>query len=179
MNSSETSSEEVVQTDRRQRRAWTEQEDAILRAAILRGHTESRPHLWHEISQHVPGRSNKDCRKRWYGQMERQLRRGAWTPEEDQLLREAVEMYTNQWSQVAAIVGSRSGDQCAKRWTDAINPEIGNADHSRWKPEEDALLAKGVKKHGRAWAQIVRLYLPRRTGLAAKNRLGFHGTSTF
>jgi hypothetical protein len=35
---------------------------------------------------------------------------------------------------------------------------------------QDELLVKGVEKYGRQWTQITREMLPRRTGLAAKNR---------
>ncbi|KAJ7204121.1 hypothetical protein GGX14DRAFT_398436 [Mycena pura] len=36
--------------------------------------------------------------------------------------------------------------------------------------QQEELLVKGAAEHGRAWIKIVRLYFPRRTGLAAKNR---------
>ncbi|EJU01764.1 hypothetical protein DACRYDRAFT_107501 [Dacryopinax primogenitus] len=62
---------------------------------------------------------------------------------------------------------TRSADQCAKRWTDVVNPDI---DHSPWNPEEDKLLLKGVNECGNAWVRIARESLPRRSGLAAKNR---------
>ncbi|EJU01747.1 hypothetical protein DACRYDRAFT_52413, partial [Dacryopinax primogenitus] len=54
----------------RTRRFWTEAEDALLRSAILEGTLSTVLFGWSTLNSFVPGRTNKDCRKRWYGQME-------------------------------------------------------------------------------------------------------------
>ncbi|EJU01763.1 hypothetical protein DACRYDRAFT_52004 [Dacryopinax primogenitus] len=76
----------------RPRRFWTEAEDAQLRSAILKVEKSlnHRPHHWHLISKQVEGRTNKDCRKRWYAHMERRVNRGRWSSQEDQKLLETV-----------------------------------------------------------------------------------------
>ncbi|KAH8427411.1 SANT/Myb-like DNA-binding domain-containing protein [Aspergillus melleus] len=61
------------------------------------------------------------------------IKRGTWLPAEDTRLREAVAKYGPRWVLVANEVGSRNGDQCAKRWNENLNPEL---DHSPWTPEE-------------------------------------------
>ncbi|KAF8995775.1 Homeodomain-like protein, partial [Cyathus striatus] len=123
---------------------------------------------WQEIAKYVPGRSNKDCRKRWYNKMASpQATRGTWSPEEDNLLIRAVGMFGTNWSSVAAMVGTRKNCQCARRWYDALDPAI---DKTPWTKEEEELLLTAVKEHGRKWSYISRTYFPRRTALATKNR---------
>lgn len=58
---------------------------------------------------------------------------GNWGPSEDFRLRQAVSKHGPRWVLVADEVGTRNGDQCAKRWKDRLNPEL---DHSQWSPDE-------------------------------------------
>ncbi|THV05887.1 hypothetical protein K435DRAFT_646529 [Dendrothele bispora CBS 962.96] len=125
------------------------------------------PSKWHAISKHVPHRTNKDCRKRWFGKIASDVVKGGWSPEEDERLIKAIKKYGTRWSLVAPMVKTRNGDQCAKRWTDTLNPTI---DRTSWTPEADALLIKAVQEHGKFWTKIVKTYFPGRTALSAKNR---------
>ncbi|KDQ12515.1 hypothetical protein BOTBODRAFT_56780 [Botryobasidium botryosum FD-172 SS1] len=154
----------------RERRPWTEEEDTLLRAAVKREDPDSHPpSKWHAIASHVPNRTNKDCRKRWCAKMETVVSKGGWSSEEDERLLKAVEQHGTRWSLVAAAVKTRNSGQCAKRWSDTLNPNI---DRSTWTPEEDRQLLEVVKEHGKSWTNIVRTYYPGRTGLSAKNRYG-------
>jgi hypothetical protein len=91
------------------------------------------PISWHKVAAHLPGRNNKDCRKRWHYSIASTIRKGTWTREEDEKLREAVEQYGARWSKIAEAVGTRNGDQCWKRWYDCLDPRI---DKSPWTPED-------------------------------------------
>lgn len=54
---------------------------------------------------------------------------GTWMPAEDDRLKVAVTKHGPRWVVVAAEVGTRNGDQCAKRWNENLNPEL---DQSPW-----------------------------------------------
>ncbi|KAJ7041814.1 hypothetical protein C8F04DRAFT_1031195 [Mycena alexandri] len=152
----------------RERRQWTPQEDELLRMAVNREEPgNSAPSKWHAIAQHVPNRTNKDCRKRWYAKMSSDVVKGGWALDEDQRLLNAIDCYGTRWSLVASMVQTRNSDQCAKRWCDTLNPAI---DRTAWSAETDDMLIKAVNEHGKVWTKIVGLYFPGRTGLAAKNR---------
>ncbi|KAL3458758.1 Homeodomain-like protein [Aspergillus heterothallicus] len=151
----------------RPRRSWTPEEDRILKQEVKTAQSKGVNVSWHEIAAFLPGRTNKDCRKRWYGTTAAKVKKGPWTEAEDDRLRKAIERHGTKWATVASVVGTRLPDQCSKRWTHAINPEI---DHSPWTPQEDQMLIQNVNKHGNYWQQIVSLYFPGRTSLAAKNR---------
>ncbi|KAJ7767279.1 hypothetical protein B0H16DRAFT_1521530 [Mycena metata] len=168
----------------RERRQWTPQEDELLRMAVSREEPGNpAPSKWHAIAQHVPNRTNKDCRKRWYAKMSSDVVKGGWAPDEDQRLLNAIDCYGTRWSLVASMVQTRNSDrrfflsfstvpdllhlECAKRWCDTLNPAI---DRTAWSAEADDILIKAVNEHGKVWTKIVGLYFPGRTGLAAKNR---------
>ncbi|KAJ7153820.1 hypothetical protein C8R46DRAFT_1228115 [Mycena filopes] len=152
----------------RERRQWTPQEDELLRMAVSREEPGNpAPSKWHAIAQHVPNRTNKDCRKRWYAKMSSDVVKGGWAPDEDQRLLNAIDSYGTRWSLVASMVQTRNSDQCAKRWCDTLNPAI---DRTAWSAEADEILIKAVNEHGKVWTKIVQNYFPGRTGLAAKNR---------
>ncbi|KAI0165444.1 hypothetical protein GGR52DRAFT_558722 [Hypoxylon sp. FL1284] len=149
---------------------WTLEEDSQLSAAVAQEVQAGRTINWQTIARRFPGRTNKDCRKRWYYHISQPLQRGPWSKEEDARLRQGVRQYGTRWSKVADLVQTRNGDQCYKRWTDSLDPQI---DKSPWTAEEDALLLEGVQTVGRNWKEIVSSKLPYRTGLAAKNRYSF------
>ncbi|KAG6840891.1 hypothetical protein C0991_003415 [Blastosporella zonata] len=152
----------------RERRSWTPKEDQLLRDAVEREDPENaNPSKWHAIAKHVPNRTNKDCRKRWFAKMASDVVKGGWAPDEDEKLVKGIEKYGTRWSLVASIVQTRNSDQCAKRWTDTLNPAI---DRTTWTPEADELLLQAVNEHGKVWTKIVKTYFPGRTGLSAKNR---------
>ncbi|KAL4973662.1 hypothetical protein BDW66DRAFT_100224 [Aspergillus desertorum] len=151
------------------RRWWTEDEDRILQEEVkhqiqLGGHQGARN--WSAIAERLPGRSNKDCRKRWT-KISLSSRKGTWSGAEDHLLRKAVAKFGFQWTKVAEMVGSRHPDQCAKRWHHSLDP---NVKRDPWTPEEDSSLLEAVQRIGRDWKEIGRELFPSRSTTDIKNR---------
>lgn len=60
---------------------------------------------------------------------------------EDERLLNAVKQYGTRWSVVAPEVRTRTGDQCSKRWSYTVNPDI---DRSGWTPKEVFMLRRGL-----------------------------------
>ncbi|KAG1171261.1 hypothetical protein G6F70_005088 [Rhizopus microsporus] len=148
----------------RERAPWTPEEDNLLRLAVqLYG---DKTEKWSKIAACVPGRTNKNCRKRWFHSLDPSLRKGAWTDEEDQLLREGVSKYPNQWSKIADMLEGRTDDQCAKRWRESLDPSI---DRSEWTAEEDKRLMEKYEEYGSQWQKIA-YFFEGRPGLHCRNR---------
>ncbi|KAI9014542.1 hypothetical protein CLU79DRAFT_367550 [Phycomyces nitens] len=147
-----------------ERAPWTAEEDNLLRLAVqLYG---DKTEKWAKIAACVPGRTNKNCRKRWFHSLDPSLRKGTWTDEEDQLLREGVTKYPNQWSKIADMLEGRTDDQCAKRWRESLDPSI---DRSDWSTEEDARLMEKYDLFGSQWQRIAQFF-DGRPGLHCRNR---------
>ena len=53
----------------------------------------NNPSKWHAIAKHVPNRTNKDCRKRWFAKMASDVVKGGWAPDEDEKLVQGIERY--------------------------------------------------------------------------------------
>ncbi|KAI1361959.1 Homeodomain-like protein [Xylaria arbuscula] len=150
-------------------RAWTQEEDALLRGAVEgQSPASSETYDWNFIAAKLPGRSNKqDCRKRWTCCIAPHIRKGPWDDDEVLRLKDAVGHYGPKWPSVAKHVGTRQPDQCARRWYEADNPNINRG---RWSLFEDQMLQNAVQAHGRKWTEIVGRYFPDRTPIAARNR---------
>ncbi|KAI1452422.1 hypothetical protein F4805DRAFT_30213 [Annulohypoxylon moriforme] len=151
----------------RLRRRWTAEEDTLLRRAVENATTQGRPLLWRDLAKSVPGRSNKDCRRRWWNSLADGTTKGPWCEEEDERLIEAVRKYGTNWSRVSRAIRSRNPDQCSSHWSQVLDPGINYCD---WTPEEDANLLHAVLTHSTNWATIAASHVPPRTRLALKNR---------
>ena len=88
----------------------------------------SLPLLWRELAKSVPGRSNKDWRRRWWNSLADGTAKGSWSEEEDGLLIEAVRKHGTNWSRVARVFRSRNSDQCSSHWSQVLDPEINFCD---------------------------------------------------
>ncbi|KAF2199792.1 transcription factor, Myb superfamily, partial [Delitschia confertaspora ATCC 74209] len=158
---------------------WTAGEDDILRKEVaaqckidanfifLSLASEGEVRDWCQIAGKLPGRTNKDCRKRWHNTMAGEFRKGQWTKTEDEQLLNAVGKHGQRWTVVATAVSTRSAEQCAKRWQQSLNPDL---DRSEWTGDEDQKLMQAVGVIGRQWTQIQRMHFPERSKNAIKNR---------
>lgn len=150
--------------DRGERIVWTPEEDNFLRTAVqIYG---DKTEKWAKIAACVPGRTNKNCRKRWFHSLDPSLKKGAWTDEEDHLLRTGVQLFVGQWSKIAERIPGRTDDQCAKRWRESLDPHI---DRAAWTPEDDEILLQRFQEFGSQWQKIA-LAFPGRPGLHCRNR---------
>ncbi|KAK0669797.1 Homeodomain-like protein [Cercophora samala] len=159
--------EDENRTRQRGRKRWTEEEDSILYEEAMKQSTTGNVRDWHRIATKLPGRTNKDCRKRWVNKVCGGLKKGLWDPEEDRRLQSAVEKHGLRWPLIAAEVGYRSPDQCAKRWQYGLDPRLK---HREWTAEEDKLLLSLVQERGREWKAIQHSHYPSRSRIDLKNR---------
>ncbi|EFW13278.1 conserved hypothetical protein [Coccidioides posadasii str. Silveira] len=134
--------------------------------SILLLGTEGGTKNWNAIAEKLPGRTNKDCRKRWH-KIGPNIKKGVWTPEEDARLQEAVSLFGLKWTRVAEFVGSRNADQCSKRWAYALDPSLS---HTPWTEEQDQLLLMVVNKFGHNWSKISSTAFGDRSTSDIKNR---------
>ncbi|KAI5926693.1 Homeodomain-like protein [Camillea tinctor] len=151
-------------TERRVPKRWTDEEDKILRdEAQKQGNMKD----WNKIAVKLPGRTNKDCRKRWVNKVCGSLKKGAWKSDEDERLVSAVEKHGQKWTLVANEVGFRSPDQCAKRWQSKLDPSL---EPGGWTAEEDKLLLTLVRENGREWKKFQEQSFSKRSTNEIKNR---------
>ncbi|BEI80522.1 hypothetical protein CcaverHIS002_0110510 [Cutaneotrichosporon cavernicola] len=152
----------------RPRRRWTADEDARLIAAVNKYGSQRGPgSQWSKISAGLSGRTNKDCRKRWFHSLDPRVRKGRWSPDEDDLLRKLYAELGPQWKAIALRIPGRKDDQVSKRWRDVLAPELTSK--KPWSDEEDALLLALLEEKGPKWTSIAE-QLPGRSPIACRNR---------
>lgn len=95
---------------RKKARAWTEQEDTRLLAAINKFGLDS----WLEVTDFVgSGRTRAQCSQRWFRGLDPRISKYLWTTEEEARLVDLVKEFgDHSWTKVANALGNRSDAQC-------------------------------------------------------------------
>ncbi|KNA21761.1 hypothetical protein SOVF_040570 [Spinacia oleracea] len=102
----------------------------------------------------------------------RRSTRGQWTPEEDEILRKAVQRFKGKnWKKIAECFKERTDVQCLHRWQKVLNPELIKGP---WSKEEDEVIVQLVNKYGpKKWSTIAQ-HLPGRIGKQCRERWHNH-----
>ena len=94
-------------------------------------------------------------------------RRGPWSKEEDDLLRQAVAVVgPRHWTHIAKSLPGRISKQCRERWHNHLDPDICK---DAWTEKEDEHIWESVKRVGKKWSTIA-LEMPGRRDNQIKNR---------
>ncbi|KAK4734241.1 hypothetical protein R3W88_008502 [Solanum pinnatisectum] len=104
--------------------------------------------------------------------MEEIIKKGAWSPEEDQKLRGYIMKYGIwNWKQMPKFAGlSRTGKSCRLRWMNYLRPDVRRGPFTM---EEVKIVIKTYQELGNSWSAIA-AKLPGRTDNEVKNFFHTH-----
>eukprot|EP00253_Pinus_taeda_P001284 PITA_01284 len=96
---------------------WTSAEDAIL-VEYVKKHGEGN---WNAVQKHSGlFRCGKSCRLRWANHLRPNLKKGAFTAEEEQIIIELHAKLGNKWARMAAQLPGRTDNEIKNYWNTRI-----------------------------------------------------------
>ncbi|KAI9481485.1 MAG: Homeodomain-like protein [Benjaminiella poitrasii] len=120
---------------------------------------------WKEIAEKIEGRDRHQCKYQYeYSLLEKDLKKGRWSEDEDQLLESLVNEHgPGNWDIIMSKMPQRTKQQCMYRWSHYLKLENNIIKRSRLTDEERRLIREGVDMFGYNWKAIHMTYLPHRT----------------
>jgi len=127
----------------REKEQWTPKEDAELLKAVR----DLGAGNWRLISLALSTlRTPAACAQRYRSSLDPTIKKGDWTPSEDERLKEAVAIYGIQWSKVSTLMKGRTGPQCRERYM--RRTALAGTNSGKWTDEEDQKLRQAMNERG-------------------------------
>jgi myb proto-oncogene protein len=126
---------------------WTKEEDSLLLRLTDR---QPRRKRWRDVCLAIPDKSPYQCYLR-YRAISPNIRRGAWTAEEDQELLRGYNKYGKDWRSIARTMKTRNSKQIRDRYTNYLDPGLCRISFTL---EDDLKLIELHNMYGNRWSLI-------------------------
>ncbi|XP_031265562.1 transcription factor MYB3R-5-like [Pistacia vera] len=99
---------------------WTKEEDDLIIELVEKQGKKK----WAEIAKHLPGRIGKQCRERWHNHLNPDIKRTAWTKEEESTLIKCHGTYGNKWAEIAKFLPGRTENSIKNHWNCSVSKKL-------------------------------------------------------
>ncbi|KAL2531654.1 Transcription factor [Abeliophyllum distichum] len=117
--------------------AWTEEEDNLLRKCIDK-YGEGK---WHQVPLRAGlNRCRKSCRLRWLNYLRPNIKRGDFTPDEDDLIMRLHKLLGNRWSLISGRLPGRTANDVKNHWNSHLQKKVLAREEGRSKSQKTTIL---------------------------------------
>lgn len=104
-------SNDTVTSSRKRNPFWKEEDDKLLQELALKFHQN-----WRQIAKFFPGKPKSVVIRRWENKLNPEIKRSAWTEEEDLVLLATLEEVGPVWKEIAKKLPGRPPDMVKNRY---------------------------------------------------------------
>ncbi|CAK55608.1 unnamed protein product (macronuclear) [Paramecium tetraurelia] len=164
LNQSRSRSREIEKKEGKLKK-WTQ-----LESDLLTNYYNQFNGNWDRIAEQMKGRTIIQCKQYWHRKhKDEDQKKSKWTFEEDQIIKDNINQYENNWAAIAKILKSKTGKQIRERYINKLRADIVDSKKQPWTPQEDLKLIQLFHQFGSKWSSIARQFYGR-SDLQVRNR---------